>query len=320
MATVSCAELWVHKALQRGDWVGVTAAVAAGAACFALIDPLLPRAEPQALLPAGAEQGGEAPHAAISMDAEVTLAAAAAAAACAAATAVKRQGFSLRQQAAGGGGGGGSAAGSPRHAASLARAGSSAVLAAEELLPLQAAGAAPAPREPSPGGGGQAAADARPPGGAASAHGGMLRLGLLMAATLTAHNVPEGVAVALSALNESNVGPIVALAIAAHNVPEGMVIALPIYIATGSRTRALALAAASGLSEPLGALAALLLARPFVTLAALDYLLAAVGGVMLAVCALELAPEARSCRRDARAAQGAALGAAVMAWTLYVGV
>ena len=51
-----------------------------------------------------------------------------------------------------------------------------------------------------------------------------------------------------------------------------------------------------------------------------DYLLAFVGGVMLAVCALELWPEGRRCRRDARLAQGIAVGAAVMLWTLWVGV
>lgn len=104
-------------------------------------------------------------------------------------------------------------------------------------------------------------------------------------------------------------------------VPEGLVIAAPIYAATGSRARAVAFAAASGLSEPLGALLALFVARPFVTsLAALDYLLAAVGGVMLAVCGLELWPEGRRCQQDGRLLQGIALGSLLMAWTLWVGV
>jgi hypothetical protein len=51
MATVSGAELWWHKAVQRQDWLGVTLAVAAGAAAFALLDPLLPKPpEPHHLL------------------------------------------------------------------------------------------------------------------------------------------------------------------------------------------------------------------------------------------------------------------------------
>lgn len=55
--------------------------------------------------------------------------------------------------------------------------------------------------------------------------------------------------------------------------------------------QAIGIATASGLSEPLGALLALLVFKPFVkSLAALDYVLAATGGVMLAVCVLELWP------------------------------
>jgi zinc transporter ZupT len=48
MATVSVAELWWHKAVQHGNWLGITACVCAGGAVFALVDPLLPKPlEPQ---------------------------------------------------------------------------------------------------------------------------------------------------------------------------------------------------------------------------------------------------------------------------------
>ncbi len=101
----------------------------------------------------------------------------------------------------------------------------------------------------------------------------------------------------------------------------GIIVAAPIYAATGSRWRAVSVATASGLSEPLGALVALLLVKPFVTsLAQLDYLLSAVGGIMLAVCAVELWPEARRCRNDLGMAQGIVLGSVLMIWTLWVGV
>jgi hypothetical protein len=51
MATVSAAELWWHTAVERQNWLGVSLAVAAGAAAFALLDPLLPKPpEPQQLL------------------------------------------------------------------------------------------------------------------------------------------------------------------------------------------------------------------------------------------------------------------------------
>lgn len=85
--------------------------------------------------------------------------------------------------------------------------------------------------------------------------------------------------------------------------------------------QALGIATASGLSEPLGALLALLVFKPFVkSLAALDYVLAATGGIMLAVCVLELWPEGRRCGRDGRLLAGMLLGAAVMGWTLWIGV
>ncbi|KAF6263470.1 hypothetical protein COO60DRAFT_1621667 [Scenedesmus sp. NREL 46B-D3] len=105
-----------------------------------------------------------------------------------------------------------------------------------------------------------------------------------------------------------------------HNIPEGLVIAAPPYAAIGSKLKALGMTAASGLSEPVGALFALLVFKPFVTsLAQLDYVLAGTGGVMLAVCVLELWPEGRRCGQDVRLMQGMALGTAVMSWTLYVG-
>ena len=139
-----------------------------------------------------------------------------------------------------------------------------------------------------------------------------------MAVTMTLHNLPEGFAVAFAAFTD--VGPLMALAIAMHNIPEGVIVAAPIYAATGSRWKALGAAAASGLSEPLGAALALLLVKPFVnSMEQLDYVLAFVGGVMLAVCVLELWPEGRKCRNDVRLLQGIALGCVVMAWTLFLG-
>ncbi|KAJ9516065.1 hypothetical protein QJQ45_024505, partial [Haematococcus lacustris] len=109
-----------------------------------------------------------------------------------------------------------------------------------------------------------------------------------------------------------------AVAIALHNIPEGIIIAAPIYAATGSRAKALGLAVLSGLSEPLGAVLALLVLHPFITPDRLSYLLAAVGGLMLAVCVIELWPEARACKDDRALAWGILLGAVVMGFTLAV--
>ena len=146
----------------------------------------------------------------------------------------------------------------------------------------------------------------------------LMRLGLLMAITMTLHNLPEGFAVAFSSF--TSVGPIMAAAIGVHNVPEGIIVAAPVYAATGSRRTALALATASGLSEPAGALLALCFVKPYLTPMRLQYLLAGTGGMMLAVCVVELFPEGRKCRHDAQLGRGIAAGAIVMLGTLYVGV
>jgi len=111
-----------------------------------------------------------------------------------------------------------------------------------------------------------------------------------------------------------------AIAIAVHNIPEGVIVAAPVYAATGSRWKAMGIATASGLSEPLGALMALLSIRPFLTPMRLQYMLAFVGGIMMAVCALELLPEARKCKEDLRLIQGVGFGSVIMLATLWAGV
>ena len=54
--------------------------------------------------------------------------------------------------------------------------------------------------------------------------------------------------------------PIV-VAIAIHNIPEGIAVSVPIYQATGSRSKAFRYSFLSGLAEPLGALLGWLVLR-----------------------------------------------------------
>ncbi|GMH32984.1 hypothetical protein BSKO_00818 [Bryopsis sp. KO-2023] len=143
------------------------------------------------------------------------------------------------------------------------------------------------------------------------------RLGMLMALTMTLHNMPEGFAVAFSAMTD--LGPIMALSIAMHNIPEGVIIAGPVFAATGSRWKAVGLAFASGMSEPLGACLAVSLIGPVLTHKTLDWMLTFVGGIMLSVCVLELWPEGRKCRNDMKFAHGIVFGSVMIAATLFWG-
>ncbi len=47
---------------------------------------------------------------------------------------------------------------------------------------------------------------------------------MLTAITLTAHNFPEGMAVAISTMGSPKLGLKLAVAIALHNIPEGLAI------------------------------------------------------------------------------------------------
>ena len=80
------------------------------------------------------------------------------------------------------------------------------------------------------------------------------RLGMLLAAALTIHHVPEGLAIGVAFASESkSLGLIVALAIALQNIPEGLAVAMPLRAAGASRARAILWSSASGLTEPLAA-------------------------------------------------------------------
>lgn len=80
------------------------------------------------------------------------------------------------------------------------------------------------------------------------------RLGALLAIVLTLHNLPEGVAVGVGAVKSKELGLVLCASIFAHNVAEGFVVAIPVLAGTGDRRFALALTAlsVSGLGSPGG--------------------------------------------------------------------
>ncbi len=88
-----------------------------------------------------------------------------------------------------------------------------------------------------------------------------LRGALATMAAIVLHNLPEGILTLFTNAASSALGPSLALAIALHNIPEGIAVAVPVYYATRSRAKSLALALGSGLAEPVGALAAFCLLR-----------------------------------------------------------
>ncbi len=118
----------------------------------------------------------------------------------------------------------------------------------------------------------------------------------MLASAVTAHNIPEGLAVgvafgSLSAGQTSFAGAaMLALGIGLQNFPEGMCVSVPLYLSGKSRAKSFFAGQASGIVEPvagvLGALFAVT-AKSFLP-AALSFS----GGAMIAVVCSELIPEA----------------------------
>ena len=118
----------------------------------------------------------------------------------------------------------------------------------------------------------------------------LYRSGIMTTIGIAIHNLPEGMTVALVSLADLRLGVPVAIAIAIHNTPEGLACSIPLYCATSDRKKSCLLSFAAGMTEPLGAILAVLLLYPFLN----DWLLAAasamVAGIMVFLCFDELIP------------------------------
>ena len=147
-----------------------------------------------------------------------------------------------------------------------------------------------------------------------------LKLAAMMFLALTLHNFPEGLAVSVSASASEELGLTMAIAVAFHNWPEGMAISVPYYAATNSKLRSISLAFISGLSEPLGALAAIFILGPFLRLhpTVVPYVLCVVAGIMISSSFSELIPEASSYGRSDLGILGFVCGTLTMLATIYV--
>ena len=117
---------------------------------------------------------------------------------------------------------------------------------------------------------------------------GLQRTGILVALGIGIHNFPEGMATFVGALDDLHLGLAIATAIAIHNIPEGLAVSIPIYAATGSRSKAFFWSFLSGLSEPVGAGLAALILLPLLTPMLLGWILAGVAGIMVAISVDEL--------------------------------
>ena len=149
------------------------------------------------------------------------------------------------------------------------------------------------------------------------------RLGILSALAIAIHNFPEGIATFIGSLNDPQMGAGITFAVAIHNIPEGIAVAIPIYYATKSKGKALAIATLSGLSEVIGALLCMAITSIFdIELTggsmAFPLVLAAVAGIMIYISLDELLPTAEKYGKHHIAIAGVITGMAIMGISLLI--
>ncbi len=144
----------------------------------------------------------------------------------------------------------------------------------------------------------------------------MLSVGVVVTIGLIIHNLPEGMAVFLSSFSDIRFGVLLALAIANHNIPEGIAVAAPIFQATQSRGKAIKYALISGMAEPLGAIIAFLLLRPYLNNNFLSYTYALVAGVMVYISFDELLPASLRHKHGHHAIAGVITGMIIVFFSL----
>lgn len=146
----------------------------------------------------------------------------------------------------------------------------------------------------------------------------LLRVGLLTALAVGIHNFPEGLATFGTALSNIKLGFIIAFAIAIHNIPEGISVSMPIYYATGDKNKAFLYSFMSGVAEPVAAVIGLLILLPFLSEAAIAFLLAFVAGIMVYISVDELVPVAHRYESGHCAILGIIIGMLIMSVSLLI--
>jgi ZIP family zinc transporter len=137
----------------------------------------------------------------------------------------------------------------------------------------------------------------------------------LFVIAITLHNIPEGLAVGVGfGTGNTATGFPLAFGIGLQNMPEGLAVAVALYRVGYSRAKAVGIALATGLVEPLGDLAGVIA----VSLAApLPWGLAFAAGAMMLVVSNEIIPETHRSGLEKAASVGLMLGFVIM---LYLDV
>jgi ZIP family zinc transporter len=120
------------------------------------------------------------------------------------------------------------------------------------------------------------------------------RVAVYLLAGIALHHFPEGMAIALGAVNDFKISLAIVVAIAVHDIPEAICTSAPYYYVSGSRWRAFLLSASTAVPTVLGYLIAHALFHR-ISLHVVGGVVAATAGLMLYISGDELIP--RSCAK-----------------------
>lgn len=120
---------------------------------------------------------------------------------------------------------------------------------------------------------------------------GLVGTGLMIAAGIAAHNVPEGLAIGSGFNASASLGVALTLVILIHDVPEGVSVTLPLSMGGVNGAAAVLLSALTGLCMGIGAYIGAWLGYLSQDIIALCLALA--GGAMLYICVGDLIPESK---------------------------
>jgi len=147
----------------------------------------------------------------------------------------------------------------------------------------------------------------------------LIQMGASTALAIAIHNFPEGLATFVAALDDPKVGAVLAVALGIHNIPEGLCVALPVYYATGNRTKGFLWGLLSGLTEPIGALIGWLVLAKVMRDEVYAVLFGLVAGMMTYISFRELIPTAfRYDTKDTVVTHSTVVGMLVMAISLVL--
>lgn len=146
-------------------------------------------------------------------------------------------------------------------------------------------------------------------------HKDLFRVGFVSMMAIALHNFPEGIATFMAGYDDLALGISIAVAISLHNIPEGIAVAMPVYYATGDKGRALKYTLYSALAEPVGAVLAFLVLRPFITGPVLAAVFAGISGIMIYISVEELIPSSRQYGYDRSALVATLIGFCLMPLT-----